>query len=69
MSQPMTKPTTSPADHHTKAAECCDKAAAEHRSAAKCCGSNDAKKAGEHAKIAQEHGKKAQEHSAHATAA
>lgn len=57
------------AEHHTKAAECCNKAAAEHTNAAKCCVNGDEKKAIEHAKNAHEHCTKAQDHGKHAKAA
>lgn len=61
--------TNTRAEHHTKAAECCDKAAEEHRHAAKSCVSGDHKKAAEHAKQAQDHSTKAQDHGKHAIAA
>ena len=57
------------AEHHTKAAECCQKAAEEHRHAAKCSTTGDHLKATEHGKQAQEHCTKAAEHSKHAMAA
>ena len=70
MLTPQVKQTTNArAEHHTKAAECCDKAADEHRQAAKCCVAKDHKKAEEHAKQAQDHSVKAQDHGKHAVAA
>ena len=63
MSTPQTKSAVKPsADHHNQAAECCDKAAAEHRNAAKYSYSGDNKKADEHAKEASNHCMKAQDH-------
>ena len=56
MSTANTKSATKPnAEHHTKAAEFCDKAAEEHRHAAKSCAIGDHKKAAEHGKQAQDH--------------
>ena len=70
MPAPQAKPTTrANAEHHTKAAECCDKAAEEHRHAAKSCNLGDHKKAVEHAKHAQDHRTKAQDHGKQAMAA
>jgi hypothetical protein len=57
------------AEHHNKAAECCDKAAQEHRHAAKSCTSGDHKKVAEHSKQADDHRAKAQDHSKQAIAA
>lgn len=51
------------AEHHTKAADCCNKAAAEHMHAAKACASGDHAKAEEHAKKAECHCADAQDHS------
>ena len=61
------RPETS-AEHHTKAAECCDKAAEQHRHAAKSCAIGDHKKAGQHAQQAQECCMKAQDHGKQAMA-
>ena len=63
--------TTSPTsvECHTKAAECCNKAAAEHTEAAKACASGDYEKAAEHVKKAECHCADAQEHSKKAKAA
>jgi len=57
-STPMTSAKGTPlasAEHHTKAAECCTKAAAEHMSAAKACSAGDKAKAEDHAKKAECH--------------
>jgi len=65
----QSKPTNNvSAEHHTKAAECCTKAAAEHSNAAKCCSSGDNKKADEHAKNALNHCVNAQDHGKQAAA-
>jgi len=56
------------ADHHTQAAECCDKAAEQHRHAAKSCALGDHKKTAGHAKSAQEHCTQAQDHGKQAMA-
>jgi len=57
------------AEHHTKAAESCDQAAAEHRHAAKSCATGDHKKASDHAKQAEDHRTKAHDHGKKAAAA
>jgi len=72
--QPMpnvksTMATEANAVHHTKAAESCNKAAAEHTNAAKACTTGDHAKADEHAKKAECHCSDAQEHGNKAKAA
>jgi|GEM_PF-3094254 hypothetical protein len=70
MSTPQTKPATKAnTEHHTKAAEFCDKAAEEHRHAAKSCAIGDHKKAAEHAKHAHDHRAKAEDQGKQAAAA
>jgi len=63
MSSPHAKFKPGPsAEHHTKAAECCDKAAEEYRHAAKCCNLSDDEKARKHAKNAEDYCTKALDH-------
>jgi hypothetical protein len=70
MATPQPKPTTrANKEHHTRAAECCDKAAEQHRHAAKSCAIGDDKKAELHAKQAQDHCTKAHDHGKQAMAA
>jgi hypothetical protein len=70
MPTPQTKPATKAnVEHHTSAAECCDKAAKEHRHAAECCATGDHKNAKDHARRAQDYSEKAHEHGKHAMAA
>ena len=57
------------AEHHAKAAECCDNAAKSHRDAAKSGASGDSTKMAEHGKMANDHCTKAQDHGKHAMAA
>jgi hypothetical protein len=67
MSTAQTKSATKPGtEHHTKAAECCDKAAEHHRHAAKSCDTGDHKKAAKHAHNERA---KAEDHGKHAAAA
>ncbi len=70
MTVPQEKPTAKDiAEHHAKAAECCDQAAEQHRHAAKSCINGDKTKAARHAKQAQEHCAKAHDHGQQAIAA
>ena len=70
MQKPGAKPAgAASAEHHTKAAECCTKAAGEHKEAAKACVSGDHAKAGDHAKKADSHCSEAQDHGVKARAA
>jgi hypothetical protein len=69
MTEHQSKTAAQHAEHHNKAAECCDNAAKEHREAAKSCTSGDAKKTSEHAKQAMDYCAKATDHGKHALAA
>lgn len=51
------------AEHHMKAAECCNHAATEHAQAAKACTMGDIPKAAKHAEKAECHCAEAQDHS------
>jgi len=55
--------------HHADAAECCNKATAEHASAAKSSAAGEIKKADQHAKNAKEYCMNALDHGRQAAAA